>query len=130
MIVVGIALLPRSGPCLCASLPFRAAPGIAGDAISSRRQDLATDDVTRKTGVGNLSPVYRPLLGRVRKRLDDVPPLLTRVDRSGRVIVDSSRIASDDRPDSRVDKPRTGTVRGGSGMAAADALRVDVPCGR
>ncbi|EGI67664.1 hypothetical protein G5I_03709 [Acromyrmex echinatior] len=95
--------------------------------ISLRDQDLATDDVTRKTGVGNLSPVYRPLLGRVRKRLDDVPPLLTRVDRSGRVIVDSSRIASDDRPDSRVDKPRTGTVRGGSGMAAADALRVDVP---
>ncbi|KAG5314514.1 RTJK polymerase, partial [Pseudoatta argentina] len=55
---------------------------------SSRRRDLAADDVTRETGARNLSPIYRPSLGGARKRLKDVLPLLTRIDRSGRIIAD------------------------------------------
>ncbi|EGI62171.1 hypothetical protein G5I_09524 [Acromyrmex echinatior] len=67
---------------------------------SLRRRDYVADKETR--GTGDLPPAYRPPLGGVRKRLEDVFPRLHKAGRVGQM--DSSRVVSDVRRDSRVDK--------------------------
>ncbi|XP_011065537.1 PREDICTED: uncharacterized protein LOC105152792 [Acromyrmex echinatior] len=54
---------------------------------SLRRRDPVVDEAGRETGFPNRSPVYRSL-GETRKKLEDVPPRPTKVDR--RIIQDVS----------------------------------------
>ncbi|EGI58601.1 hypothetical protein G5I_13287 [Acromyrmex echinatior] len=93
----------------------------------SRHRDPAVVEAMCEAGPSNMPSIYRPSLGRTRKKLEDVPPRPTKIDRSGHIIrVDLSRIASDDCIDSRVDKR---TVRGGSEavlLKSAGAQRVEL----
>ncbi|EGI70783.1 hypothetical protein G5I_00415 [Acromyrmex echinatior] len=66
---------------------------------SLRRRDYVADKETRENR--DLPPAYRPPLGGVRMRLEDVAPRLHKAGRVGQM--NSSRVASDARRDSRVD---------------------------